>query len=177
MQQVVDHCRKSAEWQRLIISFWKTKVMNQLALSEPYTHLKPVIGDTKLNAVTETCYLCRRLSSIASQVENHIREPNKLPLAGFRNVALRWHSAPRSDYPQCGKAPVCHIQIFWGVISPSRFSKGHSHLKYKAGPLVERIWIVIVSTHATLEEWKDEGEKMCTNNIADTHIFPEQLCK
>lgn len=94
---------RPAEWQRLIISFWKTKVMNQLALSEPHTCLKPVIEDTKLKAVTETCYLCRRLSSVSSQVENRIREPSKLPLAGFRNVAPRWHSSPRSDYPSIAR--------------------------------------------------------------------------
>lgn len=62
--------------------------MTQLTLSEPYTLLRTFIGDTKLKAVNEMCYLFRRLSSIASQVENHIREPSELPLAGFRNVAL-----------------------------------------------------------------------------------------
>ena len=101
---------RSQQSDRLIISFWKTKVINQLALSEPYTPLKPVIGDTKRKAVTEMCYLCRRLSSVASQVENHIREPSELLLAGFRDVALRWHSAPGSDYTQCGKAAIHHIQ-------------------------------------------------------------------
>lgn len=92
--------------------------MNQLASSEPHTHLKPVIGDTKLKAVTETCYLCRRLSSVASHVENCIGGPRELPLAGFRNVALRWHSALRSDYTQYGNAPVHHIQIVGGVNIP-----------------------------------------------------------
>lgn len=81
-----------------IISPWKTKVMNQLALSEPSARLKPVTGDPKLKAVRGMCYLCRRLSSIASQVENQIREPGGLALAGFQDVAPRWHSAPRSDY-------------------------------------------------------------------------------
>lgn len=72
----------------MIISFWKIKVTTQLALSVPYTPLRTVIGDTKLKAVTEMCHLFRRLSSIASQVENHIREPSELPLAGFWNVGL-----------------------------------------------------------------------------------------
>lgn len=85
--------------------------MNQLALSEPYTRLKPVIGDTKLKAVTETCYLCRRLSSVASQVENRIREPSELPLAGFWNVALRGQLNSKTGLPQGGKAPIHLIQV------------------------------------------------------------------
>lgn len=75
--------------------------MNQLPWNEPYSPLKPVIGDIKLKAVTEMCYLCRRLSSIASQVENLIREPSGLPLAGFWNMALNskiwWHPAWQSS--------------------------------------------------------------------------------
>lgn len=57
--------------------------MNQLTQNEPCTRLKPFAGDAKLKAVTETCYLCRRLSSIASQAENCSREPGVLPLASF----------------------------------------------------------------------------------------------
>lgn len=105
MQQVVDHLRKSAEWQRLIISFSKTKVMNQLALSEPYTHLQPVIGGTKLKAVTERCYLCRRLSSVASQVENRIREVSRCLWQASR--MWHWGGTQRHDVitPSVAKLP------------------------------------------------------------------------
>lgn len=75
----------------MLISFGKAKVMNQLTLSEPCTRLKPFTGDSKLKAVSETCYLCRRLSSIASQGENRRRAPGELPLAGFKDEALKLH--------------------------------------------------------------------------------------
>lgn len=120
--------------------------MNQLALSELHTRLKPVIGDTKLKAVTETSYLCRRLSSVASQVENQIREPSELPLAGFWNVAPRWHSTPRSDYTQGGKVLIHCIQMLERAIFPTQFFKEYLHLKYKARLQTEKLRRVTTST-------------------------------
>lgn len=99
--------------------------MNQLALSEPSTRLKPVTGDPKLKAVRGMCYLCRRLSSIASQVENQIREPSELALAGFQDVALRWHSAPRSD------------QI---KLPPTAFRQAEGSRSHYSSPKVAPMW-------------------------------------
>lgn len=87
----------------MLISFGKAKVMNQLTLSEPCTRLKPFTGDSKLKAVSETCYLCRRLSSIASQVENCRRAPGELPLAGFKDEALKWHRFQALVIPSVSK--------------------------------------------------------------------------
>lgn len=93
--------------------------MNQPASSEPSTRLKPVIGDTKLKAVTETCYLCRRLLSAANQVENRIRARRiafgRLPerVGGVALHCKIW-------LPQCGKAPVHHIQVTCGVNIPTQ---------------------------------------------------------
>lgn len=143
--------------------------MNQLALREPSTRLKPVTGDPKLKAVRGMCYLCRRLSSIASQVENQIREPSELALAGFQDVALRWRSAPRSDY------------IMWPSSHPphSGSLRGHSPITVLQRTLLCEIQSRTTgreipncnNRHASpLGEWRVRHEKLCTNNI-QVHMF------
>ena len=71
----------------------------------------------------------------------------RLPECGTK-VALN----SKIRLPQRGKSSIHHIQIVCRVIFPSQVSKGHSHLKYKAGPPVEKFWMVTTSTPSILGE-------------------------